>query len=150
MALLLSSYNVAQYLRDVELCTNRELDLFHVDSVAAKNFNLLVTLSNSYKYLVKQERCASDGKAAGKFLNEWRIQELLQLFPELDSFRSLLPVVSHFDAENSIIVFNYLDACCDLTDFYVKENVFPSPIAFSISTITDTIHRSTFNRQNYQ
>jgi hypothetical protein len=71
MALLLSSYNVAQYLRDVELCTDRELDLFHVDSVAAKNFNLLVTLSNGYKYLVKQERCASDGKAAGEFLNKW-------------------------------------------------------------------------------
>jgi hypothetical protein len=61
-----------------------------------------------------------------------------------------LPVVSHFDAENSIIVFNYLDDCCDLADFYAKQNVFPSPIAFSISTITATIHRSTFNRQNYQ
>ncbi|MBE9119505.1 phosphotransferase [Microcoleus sp. Pol14C2] len=150
MALLLSSHNVAKYLRDVELCTDTEPDLFHVDSVAAKNFNLLVTLSNGYKYLVKQERYASDGKAAGEFLNEWRIQEFLQLFPERDSLRSLLPVVSHFDAENSILVFNYLDDCRDLADFYAKENVFPIAIASSIGTIIATIHRSTFNRKNYQ
>ncbi|AFZ06112.1 aminoglycoside phosphotransferase [Oscillatoria nigro-viridis PCC 7112] len=92
MALLLSSHNVAKYLRDVELCTDTEPDLFHVDSVAAKNFNLLVTLSNGYKYLVKQERLVSDGKADGEFLNEWRTQDLLRVFPELDSFRSLLPI----------------------------------------------------------
>ncbi|MEG4507977.1 hypothetical protein QUA81_30420 [Microcoleus sp. F6_B4] len=109
MSLLLSSHNVANYLRDLDICTDPEQDILHVDSVAAKNFNLLVTLSNGGKYLVKQERCASDGKAAGEFLNEWRIQEFLQLFPERDSLRSLLPVVSHFDAENSILVFNYLD-----------------------------------------
>jgi len=150
MALLLSSHNVDKYLRDVELCTDTEPDLLHVDSVAAKNFNLLVTLSNGNKYLVKQERLVSDGKAAGEFLNEWRIQEFLQLFPERDSFRSLLPVVSHFDAENSIIVFNYLDDYRDLADFYAKENVFSSAIASSIGTIAATIHSSTFNRQNYQ
>ncbi len=150
MALLLSSHNVDKYLRDVELCTDTEPDLLHVDSVAAKNFNLLVTLSNGNKYLVKQERLVSDGKAAGEFLNEWRIQEFLQLFPERDSFRSLLPVVSHFDAENSIIVFNYLDDYRDLADFYTKENVFSSAIASSIGTIAATIHSSTFNRLDYQ
>jgi 5-methylthioribose kinase len=150
MALLLSSHNVDKYLRDVDLCTDTEPDLLHVDSVAAKNFNLLVTLSNGNKYLVKQERLVSDGKAAGEFLNEWRIQEFLQLFPERDSFRSLLPVVSHFDAENSIIVFNYLDDYRDLADFYTKENVFSSAIASSIGTIAATIHSSTFNRQDYQ
>jgi 5-methylthioribose kinase len=150
MALLLSSHNVTKYLRDVELCTDTEPHLLHVDSVAAKNFNLLVTLSTGNKYLVKQERLVSDGKAAGEFLNEWRIQEFLQLFPERDSFRSLLPVVSHFDAENSIIVFNYLDDYRDLADFYTKENVFSSAIASSIGTIAATIHSSTFNRQDYQ
>jgi len=150
MALLLSSHNVDKYLRDVKFCTDTEADLLHVDSVAAKNFNLLVTLSNGNKYLVKQERLVSDGKAAGEFLNEWRIQEFLQLFPERDSFRSLLPVVSHFDAENSIIVFNYLDDYRDLADFYAKENIFSSAIASSIGIIAATIHSSTFNRQDYQ
>ena len=84
---------------------------------------------------MKQERYAYDGKTAGKFLNEWRIQEFLQQFPELENFRVLLPVVLHFDSENSIMVSQYLDDDRDLADFYAKENVFSSAIASSIGTI---------------
>jgi hypothetical protein len=150
MALLLSSHNVASYLRGLALCTDADQDLVQIDSIPAKNFNLLVTLPNGHKYLVKQERYASDGKTAGEFLNEWRIQEFLQQFPELENFRALLPVVLHFDRENSIMVSQYLDDYRDLADFYAKENVFPSAIASSIGTIIATIHHSTYNHQNYQ
>jgi len=150
MALLLSSHNVANYLRGLALCTDADPDLVQIESIPAKNFNLLVTLPNGHKYLVKQERYASDGKTAGEFLNEWRIQEFLHLFPELENFRALLPVVLHFDRENSIMVSQYLDDYRDLADFYAKENVFPSVIASSIGTIIATIHRSTYNRQEYR
>ena len=60
MALLLSSHNVANYLRSLALCTDADQDLVQIDSIPAKNFNLLVTLSNGHKYLVKQERYASE------------------------------------------------------------------------------------------
>jgi thiamine kinase-like enzyme len=150
MALFLSSHNVANYLKGLALCTDADQDLVQIDSIAAKNFNLLVTLSNGHKYLVKQERYASDGKTAGEFLNEWRIQELLQQFPELENFRALLPVVLHFDSENSLMVSQYLDDYLDLADFYAKENVFPSAIASSLGTIIATIHHSTYNHQPYQ
>ncbi|WP_445249413.1 phosphotransferase family protein [Microcoleus sp. OTE_8_concoct_300] len=150
MALLLSSHNVTSYLRGLALCTDADEDLVQIDSIPAKNFNLLVTLSSGHKYLVKQERYASDGKTAGEFLNEWRIQEFLQQFPELENFRALLPVVLHFDRENSIMVSQYLDDYRDLADFYAKENVFPSAIASSIGTLIATIHRSTYNRPQYR
>ena len=150
MALLLSSHNVANYLKGLALCTDADKDLVQIDSIPAKNFNLLVTLSNGHKYLVKQERYASDGKTAGEFLNEWRIQEFLQQFPELENFRAFLPVVLHFDSENSIMVSQYLDDYRDLADFYAKENVFPSAIASSIGTLIATIHRSTYNRPEYR
>lgn len=78
MALLLISHNVANYLKGLALCTDADQDLVQVDSIPVKNFNLLVTLSSGHKSLVKQERYASDGKTAGEFLNEWRIQEFLQ------------------------------------------------------------------------
>jgi hypothetical protein len=149
MALLLSSHNVANYLKGLALCTDADQDLVQIESIPAKNFNLLVTLSNGHKYLVKQERYDSDGKTAGEFLNEWRIQEFLQQFPELGNFRALLPVVLHFDSENSIMVSKYLDDYRDLAKFYAKENVFPSAIASSIGTIIATIHRSTYNRKEY-
>jgi len=74
MAFLLSSHNVANYLKGLALCTDADQDKVQIDSIPAKNFNLLVTLSSSHKYLVKQERYASDGKNAGEFFNEWRIQ----------------------------------------------------------------------------
>jgi Predicted aminoglycoside phosphotransferase len=150
MALLLSSHNVTNYLRGLALCTDADQDRVQIDSIPAKNFNLLVTLPNSPKYLVKQERYASDGKTAGEFLNEWRIQEFLQQFPELGNFLAFLPVVLHFDRENSIMVSQYLDDYRDLADFYAKENVCPSAIASSIGTIIATIHHSTYNHKNYQ
>ena len=150
MAFLLSSHNVANYLKGLALCTDADQDKVQIDSIPAKNSNLLVTLPNGHKYLVKQERYASDGKTAGEFLNEWRIQEFLQQFPELENFRALLPVVLHFDSENSIMVSQYLDDYRDLAAFYAKENVFPSAIASSIGTIIATIHRSTYNRQEYR
>src|SRR4028119_1175704 len=149
MALLLSSHNVASYLRGLALCTDADQDLVQIDSIPAKNFNLLVTLPNGHKYLVKQERYASDGKTAGEFLNEWRIQEFLQQFPELENFRALLPVVLPFDRDNSIMVSQYLDDYRELADFYTKDQVFPSAIASSIGTIIATIHRSTYNRKEY-
>lgn len=150
MALLLSSHNVASYLRGLALCTDADQDLVQIDSIPAKNFNLLVTLPNGHKYMVKQERYDSDGKTTGEFLNEWRIQEFLQQFPELESFRALLPVVLHFDSESYIMVSQYLDDYRDLVDFYAKENVFPSAIASSIGTLIATIHRSTYNRPEYR
>jgi thiamine kinase-like enzyme len=150
MAFLLSSHNVANYLKGLALCTDADQDLVQIDSIPAKNFNLLVTLSNGHKYLVKQERCGFDGKTTGEFLNEWRIQEFLQQFPELENFRALLPVVLHFDSESYIMVSQYLDDYRDLVDFYTKENIFPSAIASSIGTLIATIHRSTYNRPEYR
>lgn len=116
----------------------------------AKNFNLLVTLQDGRKLLVKQERRNQEGKTAGEFLNEWRIHEFFQRFPELKHMCLWLSEVLLFDANHSIIVFNYLDNYRDLADFYAKENKFPTAIATSIGTVLAAIHRTTFDRQEYR
>jgi thiamine kinase-like enzyme len=117
---------------------------------AAKNFNLLLTLQDNRKLLVKQERHNHEGKASGEFLIEWQIQELLQRFPELNHLRPSLPEMLHFDAENSIMVFRYLDDYQDLMEFYTQENSFPGEISAAIGTFLATIHRDTFKNQEYQ
>ncbi|MBD2744710.1 aminoglycoside phosphotransferase family protein [Coleofasciculus sp. FACHB-1120] len=150
MTFLLNSHNVFDYLVDRGFCTHSEQALSKVEPIAAKNFNLLVSLSNGRKLLVKQERHNQEGKAAAEFLNEWRIQEFLQQLSELGQIQSWIPVVLHFDAEHSIIIFSYLDEYRDLADFYGKENVFPTKVTHAIATILATVHRDTFNRQNYQ
>jgi hypothetical protein len=150
MTFLLSSQNVFDYLVKQELCTQKEKALNQIELKVAKNFNLLLSLQDGRKLLVKQERHNQEGKTAGEFLNEWRIQEFSQQFPELSYVRLLLPEVVHFNTNDSVIVFNYLNDYCDLADFYTKKNVFPTAIATEIGTTLSTIHRATLNRQEYQ
>ncbi len=150
MTFLLNSHNVFDYLVALDLCNQFEQFPSKIEPIAAKNFNLLVTFADERKLLVKQERHNQEGKAAGEFLSEWRIQEFLQRFPNLGNYRSFLPEILHFNADNSIIVFRYLDDYRDLMDFYTKENNFTTEIATAIGNILGTIHRDTFNRQEYQ
>ncbi|MDF5706652.1 MAG: phosphotransferase [Nostoc sp. S4] len=150
MTLLLSSQNVGEYLVKLGLCTPSDQHTLKIDPLAAKNFNLSVSFPDGRKLLVKQERHNQEGKTAGEFLQEWRIQEFLQQFPEQKHLSSFLPSVLNFDREHSILVFSYLDNYRDLADFYGKENIFPPEIASAIGTNLASIHRATFNNQDYQ
>ena len=150
MTFLLNSHNVFDYLVAHGLCNPSEQALSEIEPLEAKNFNLLLTFSDGHKLLVKQERHNQEGKASGEFLSEWRVQEFLQQFPELGNLRSWISEVLHFDGENSIIVFRYLDDYRDLMDFYAKENTYPIEVAAAIGTFLGTIHRHTFNRKDYQ
>lgn len=150
MTFLLSSQNVCEYLARHSLCTQEDKNLSQIELKVAKNFNLLLSLHDGRQLLVKQERYNSQGKTAGEFAHEWQIQELLEHFPELSYLRAWLPEILHFNADDSIIVFNYLNDYRDLADFYAKENVFPTMIATTIGKILATIHSATLDRQDYQ
>ncbi len=150
MQLILNHENVFDYLVEHDLYKSPQEILNNVEVIAAKNFNLLVTLADGSKLLVKQERHNHKGETAGEFLGEWRIQELLQKFSELNHLRPFLPDLLHFDAENSIIVFRYLDDYWDVMDCYTKENSFPLEISATIGKLVGNIHRHTFQRQEYQ
>jgi thiamine kinase-like enzyme len=150
MTLRLNRDNVFDYLVEHEICKSSQQILNNIEPIAAKNFNLLVTLADATKLLVKQERHNHKGEAAGEFLSEWRIQNLLQRFSELNHLRKFLPELLHFDEENSIIVFRYLDDYRDVMDFYTKEKNFHPKISTAIGTILGTIHRCTFQRREYE
>jgi 5-methylthioribose kinase len=150
MFFLLSSQNVFDYLHESNLCDLSDRDSEKVQIKVAKNFNLLVILENGHKLLVKQERPTKEGKTAGEFLHEWRVQELLHQFPELDSIAYLFPEVLDFDRDNSIITFNYLDEYCDLAEFYTKEQIYSVEITREIGKSLGQIHRSTFNKLEYR
>ncbi|BBD66615.1 hypothetical protein NIES4072_61120 [Nostoc commune NIES-4072] len=80
MTFLLNSHNVFDYLVAHGLCNHSDQPPSQVEPIAAKNFNLLLSWSGDRKLIVKQERHNQEGKAAGEFLSEWRIQEFLELF----------------------------------------------------------------------
>ncbi|OUL28972.1 LPS biosynthesis choline kinase [Nostoc sp. T09] len=148
MELLLSPQNLFEYLIDRDICTHDDKSMSKIEIKPAKNFNLLLTLPEGRQLLIKQERRSSNGKTAGEFLREWQIQSMLQTFPQLSHIRFSVSEAIYFDAENAIIVFNYLNDYRDLADFYTKENIFPTKIAASIGANLALIHSLT--RDNYQ
>ncbi|MBD2451457.1 aminoglycoside phosphotransferase family protein [Nostoc sp. FACHB-152] len=150
MTFLLSSENVLEYLLNKKILFQQEKALSKVELKDAKNFNLLVSLQDNRKLLVKQERHDREGKTAGEFLSEWLIYQFFQETPELSNIQLMLSEALHFDTEHSVIIFNYFNDYLDLADFYTKENVFPTAIANSIGATLATIHRATFNNQKYQ
>lgn len=150
MTFVLSNQNVFDYLVKRKILTSEMEAQSQIERKYAKNFNLLVSLPDNRKILVKQEPHNREGKTAGEFRREWRIQEFIQKFPELSQIKPWLSEKIDFDAENSIIIFNYLDNYRDLIDFYGKENIFSLVIAVNIGTILAKIHRLTLDNQDYQ
>jgi Phosphotransferase enzyme family len=148
MTFLLSSQNVFDYMREQEICT--DADRPQIEPKPAKNFNLLLSFSDRHKLLIKQERINPTGKTAGEFLREWRFHKLLEQFSGLHPLRSLVSEVLHFNEQDSIIAFNYLDDYSDLAEFYVKEKSFPTEIAAATGATLAAIHKATFNCQKYQ
>lgn len=149
---ILSSQNVFEYLISLNLCTPDEQSLSKIELKPAKNFNLLVTFPEDRKLLVKQERHNPEGKTAGEFLLEWRIHDFVRIFPELSHIRPQLSEAVHFNWENSIIIFNYLDKYRDLMDFYIQENLslFPIKVARAVGTTLASIHSVSINREEYR
>jgi 5-methylthioribose kinase len=147
---ILNSENIFKYLNLHNLGDRAEQNQSTVKPLSAKNFNLLVTFPDNRKLLVKQERHDLEGKTFGEFKIEYRIQEWLKKFSEQKSLSPFLPELLHFDAENSIIIFRYLDDYRDLMDFYAKESSFPNEISSAIGILLATIHRDTYEQENQQ
>ncbi|MCF2147569.1 phosphotransferase [Desmonostoc muscorum LEGE 12446] len=150
MTFLLSNKNVFEYLFDKGICTEKSRSRIKIELKPAKNFNLLLTLPEGRKFLVKQEPHNRQGQTAGELLKEWQFQKLLQNFSEFQDIRSSFSEAIYFDVENSIIVFDYLKDYQDLAYFYSKENIFPTAVATAIGTIVASIHRLTLDRRDYQ
>ena len=153
MVLSLSSHNVIQYLQDAGLCSSEDgaSDKSELPGISKNNFNLLVTLADNRKLLIKQERKLNNKDAAPHDLfQEWLFHQLLQQFPVLGNISAIAPLVVHFDEENSILVRNYLSEYLELAVFYHNNDIFPQQIASAIGTTLAGLHRATYNRREYR
>ena len=153
MVLSLSSHNVIQYLQDAGLCSSEDgaSDKSELPGSSKNNFNLLVTLADNRKLLIKQERKLNNKDAAPHDLfQEWLFHQLLQQFPVLGNISAIAPLVVHFDEENSILVRNYLSEYLELAVFYHNNDIFPQQIASAIGTTLAGLHRATYNRREYR
>ncbi len=150
MIVSLSSHNVIQYLQDAGLCSSE--DGAYSDSElpeSSKNLNLLVTLADNRKLLVKQKR-STDNDGKEQFFNEWLFDQLLQKFPVIGNIGAIASSVLHFDEENSILIRNYLSEYQELGNYYQQNDIFPEAIASTMGTTLAALHRATFNRREYR
>jgi hypothetical protein len=152
MVLSLSSQNVLQYLQkvglsDLEYEANANLETLRSSQ---NNLNLLVTIAENHKLLVKQERCIHNEGNPYELYNEWLFHQLLEHFPVLRNISAIASLVAHFDEENGILVRNYLTEFTDLASFYQNNQDFPEAIATAIGTNLGELHRATFNRREYR
>ncbi|MFN6484518.1 MULTISPECIES: aminoglycoside phosphotransferase family protein [unclassified Nostoc] len=153
MVLSLSSHNVSQYLRDAGLCSSEDgvSDKSELPGSSQNNFNLLVTLADNRKLLLKQERNINNNDGAPhELFQEWLFHQLLQQFPVLGNTSAIAPLVVHFDEENSILVRNYLSEYLELATLYHNNEIFPQKIAAAIGTTLAGLHRATYNRREYR
>jgi thiamine kinase-like enzyme len=148
MVFLLNQTNVFEYVAGLGYSSENIAD--NIKPLAAKNFNLLLTLRNDLQLLVKQERHNQQGQAAGEFLGEWQMHDLMHNFPALIHWQSFVSEVLHFDRENSILVFKYLSEYRDLMDFHLKESTFPTTVAAKLGSLIGTCHRDTYKCDDYQ
>ncbi|MEH1834107.1 MAG: phosphotransferase [Nostoc sp.] len=158
MVLSLSSHNVIQYLQDAGLCSLEDgaSDISELPGSSNNNFDLLVTLADNQKLLLKQKRNINNDAPPHELFKEWLFHQLLQQFPVLSNISAMptavnyAPLVVHFDEENSILVRNYLSEYLELAIFYHNNEIFPQQIAFAIGTTLAGLHRATFNRREYK
>ncbi len=158
MSIILDTENVFEYLSELNYCNLidsseerlRQRDLSRVTITHGKNFNLLISLSDGNKLLVKQEIHDRSGETKGEFWTAWRMEEFVKQFPTFGTkIGKFLPELLYFDRDNSILVVRYLDDYCDLSDYYHKENQFPIEIARSIGQLLGTIHSLTFRQSDH-
>ncbi|MBW4666763.1 MAG: aminoglycoside phosphotransferase family protein [Cyanomargarita calcarea GSE-NOS-MK-12-04C] len=152
MVFSLSSHNVIQYLLEAGLSSSEDGASGEAQLPASsKNFNLLATLLDNRKLLIKQERCIDFGDGMPQeFFNEWLFHQLLSSFPVLGNISAIASLLVHFDEENSILVRNYLTDYLDLAKFYRQNDIFPEAIASAIGNSLAALHRATFNRREYR
>jgi hypothetical protein len=150
MVFVLSSQNVWEYLQAKKICPSTATSPREITPKDCKNFNLLVSCSEEQHFLVKQERYNYQGKTKGEFQQEWLIQKLVYNFSELNCLQNVISEAIDYDRDNSIIIFNYLSNYCDLADFYYQNKSFSTVIATSVGETLATIHRLSFNQNQYQ
>jgi hypothetical protein len=150
MLFLLDAHNVVDYLFQAGLCSTTDLTSNQIHLRDSKNFNLQVDFPSGSALLVKQERWQRNGNPKGEFQHEVVLYQLFQAFPDLSVVRSLVPEILHFDVANSILVIPYFNDCRDLDQFYKQKQQFPAAIATAVAVALATVHRATFERQDYR
>jgi hypothetical protein len=143
MSFVLSPENVLQHLKQRRVCAH-DVAVIEILPKSAKNFNLLVMLTDRQHLLVKQEPRRPDGQSRGDLQHEGQLHRLFQ-HPEWEGVTRLVSELVDFDAASGVAVFRYLSDYCDLAQFYQDAAEFPPEIAAALGKTLARVHAATLN-----
>jgi HopA1 effector protein family/Phosphotransferase enzyme family len=143
MSFVLSQENVIQHLIQRKVCES-EAEVIQVQPKLAKNFNLLITLTDRQHLLVKQEPYRPDSHLKGDLHHEKQLHHLLQR-PKWVEITQLTSEMVDFDAASGVAVFRYLSDYCDLSQFYQETTEYPVQIAAVLGKTLARIHTATID-----
>lgn len=147
----LSSQNVIQHLYSSGLLACEDGASADTESLnSSRNLNLLVSLADSRKLLVKQKCSTGEDENPQELFKEWLFHQLLGSFPVLGNIAAIGSLVVHYDEKHDILVRRYLREYIELGKFYQINNIFPTEIANAIGSSLASLHRATFNRREYR
>ena len=150
MPFILSSDNVVQYLQQQRLLSTSHELASPIKANEYRNFNLIVHITDTEYYLVKQERFDGKGNTSGCLKYEWIFQQLLDRFTQLTPIQDSIAPVIHFDSEKAILVVKYLPEYISLEQLYSRFNDYPPAIAGWLGANLAQIHRLTWQKTEYQ
>lgn len=145
---LLSHHNAPEYLSNSGVFLQEDLSglTLEVGKLNTKNFSIIATIQDGRKFIVKQERPTLSGTFAQEIFNEWQFQSMMGDIPQLNALQVFTREILHYDHENFIAIYRYLDDYQELyNDILRGRTVLPITIPGWVAAILAQIHRATFD-----
>jgi hypothetical protein len=146
MRLILSAYNVVDFLKEQKICPPDFQPTVPVICKESRNFNLVVQSKDSPSFLVKQSRVDSQGRTSGMLAWEWLVQKLVNDFSDLVLIQPLISEVLLFNPADSVLVSVFYDSYIPLDEYYRNHPNYHPQIAQTIGANLAQIHRSTYHK----
>jgi hypothetical protein len=152
MKYVLNIDNVLEYLKQQQVCSSDQLLTEPVKSKQDKNntIHLTVNTSGNNSYIVTQEHLQADGDMSLRPKYEYLLYKLIPNFSELELIQAFIPEIVKLDSENSIIAIKYLSNQLSLSEFYQRNDNYPTQIATFLGNHIARFHRLTFNKLEYK
>jgi len=146
MLLKISSNNVCQYLIDVGLTKEKDIEIITIEPHLSNSW--LIVLKDGHKLILKQKHYLQDENTDDRIFKEYLLHQFLSSSKDLNYAHSLTLEVVYFDAINSIIIYSARDYI-NLEDYYkIQESFSSTTIAKLIGTTLAVLHLETLNSQN--
>jgi hypothetical protein len=149
---VLDDRSVFEYLVDQKILRKEECAQYQALPLDGKNFSLAIEAKvdgvGQRSLIVKQTPIADQDESP--FLGERLLTELLTKFKHLQHLQDYGVMMQDYDAENRVVIAEFLPEYQDLDGYYDEQQQFLPAIAQQAGQILAEFHRSTYQQNQYR